>query len=86
MRLPIQTLKIDKYFIADVIENHLSRSLVISIIEIAHNLGLKVVAEGVESKEQKEFLTQNGCDYIQGYYYSKPLPEAELIQKLSGHT
>ncbi len=86
MRLPIQILKIDKYFIAEVIENHLSRSLIISIIEIAHNLGLKVVAEGVESKEQKDFLTKNGCDYIQGYYYSQPLAEADLIEKLSGDT
>jgi diguanylate cyclase (GGDEF)-like protein len=74
MRLPIQTVKIDKCFIDGVITNNISRSLIISIIEIAHNLGLKVVAEGVERKEQMDFLTGHGCDYIQGYYYSRPLP------------
>lgn len=82
MRLPIQTLKIDKSFIDGVISNSISRSLIISIIEIAHNLGLKVVAEGVESKDQMVFLTEHGCDYIQGYYFSKPLPEEDLVRKL----
>ena len=53
-----------------------------SIIDMAHFIGLKVVAEGVETKEHLDFLTEHGCDYIQGYYFSKPLPEDEFEKML----
>ena len=49
---------------------------------MAHFIGLKVVAEGVETKEHLDFLTEHGCDYIQGYYFSKPLPEDEFEKML----
>ena len=49
---------------------------------MAHQLDLKVVAEGVETSEQLEFLRQHGCDYIQGYYYFRPLPESEFVEML----
>lgn len=72
-RLPITTLKIDKLFIDDIIETQ--DSLVDHIIEIGHHMGLKVIAEGVEVAAQLNYLKLVGCDYIQGYYYSRPLTE-----------
>ena len=70
--LPIYVLKIDKSFIDDVTENIKSKCIVESIISLSHSLGIAVVAEGVESKEQVEYLKSVHCDTIQGYYYSKP--------------
>ncbi|MDD7794682.1 ABC transporter substrate binding protein [Clostridium sp. 'White wine YQ'] len=78
-------LKIDKVFIDEISENKNYRdgdsSIVGTIIKLAHQMGLKVVAEGVEVKEQYDYLTQNKCDYIQGYYISKPI-ELCKIQEL----
>ncbi len=71
--LPIDVLKLDRYFIADVPGNPKSENLVESVIALAQNLGLKIVAEGVEDEHQIAWLEEHGCDYIQGYYYSKPL-------------
>ena len=68
-------LKIDMSFIRKIGENPKTKSIVHSIIGMAHEIGIKTVAEGVETEEQVSFLRQSGCDYIQGYYYSKPLPE-----------
>jgi diguanylate cyclase (GGDEF)-like protein len=70
--LPIDKLKIDRSFIKDIpdIDNG---SLATTIIEIGKNFGLKIIAEGVETKEQEEFLIERNCDEAQGYYYSKPL-------------
>jgi diguanylate cyclase (GGDEF)-like protein/PAS domain S-box-containing protein len=82
LRLPIQILKIDKSFIERIIMNDMSRSLIISIIDIAHNLGMKVVAEGVENKEEMEFLMEYDCDYIQGYLISRPEPEDQILKRL----
>ncbi|AQM59676.1 putative bifunctional diguanylate cyclase/phosphodiesterase [Clostridium baratii] len=70
--LPVDVLKIDKSFIDDVTENIKSRCIVESIISLSHSLGITVVAEGVESKEQVAYLKSVYCDTIQGYYYSKP--------------
>lgn len=70
--LPVDVLKIDKSFIDDVIENIKSRCIVESIISLSHSLDIKVVAEGVENKEQVAYLKSVHCDIIQGYYYSKP--------------
>jgi EAL domain-containing protein (putative c-di-GMP-specific phosphodiesterase class I) len=72
-RLPINELKIDKSFVDDVDSNEDDRNIVRSIIGLGHNLHLKVVAEGVEQQTQFDFLKENGCDIIQGYFYSKPL-------------
>lgn len=81
-RLPISTLKIDKAFIDDILIDDTGKALTISIIEIAHQLGLNVIAEGVEVREQFEFLSQNNCDTIQGYYFSRPIVEEELLKLL----
>ena len=75
-------LKIDMSFIRKIGENPKTKSIVHSIIGMAHEIGIKTVAEGVETEEQVSFLRQSGCDYIQGYYYSKPLPEEEVVEFL----
>ena len=74
--LPLNVLKIDKSFI-DNIDHQQSMELVRSIIAIGKHMKLLTVAEGTESKEQVEMLKEMGCDYFQGYYFSRPLtPEA----------
>ncbi|MGM0502509.1 MAG: bifunctional diguanylate cyclase/phosphodiesterase [Bacillota bacterium] len=79
----IDILKIDKSFIDNFIENNDDRAIVTTIINISHNLGLQVVAEGVENKEQANELKERlNCDIIQGYYYSKPLPLEKIIKNM----
>lgn len=81
-RFPISELKIDRSFLLDVSSGHEDRSIVKAIITLAHSLNQQVVAEGVEDNTQLEFLQQNGCDVIQGYYFSKPLEAGKLIEYL----
>lgn len=76
----IDTLKIDKLFISDIQKNKNTESIITAIIAIARALSMKTIAEGVETKEQLDFLKEKGCEAFQGYYYSKPLPADELIQ------
>lgn len=75
-------LKIDMGFVKKIGLSQKADGIVTSIIDMAHFIGLKVVAEGVETKEHLDFLTEHGCDYIQGYYFSKPLPEEEFEKLL----
>ena len=77
-RFPIDKLKIDIAFIREVTSNQQDAAIVRTIIELAHSLNLQVIAEGVETPEQLEFLAENGCDQVQGYLFSKPLPLEEL--------
>ena len=72
--LPIDELKIDRSFIANVTTDPRSAAIVRSTIELAHALGLKVVAEGIENKHALDALTAFGCDYAQGYHFSRPVP------------
>lgn len=81
-RFPLDTLKIDKSFVSKLGVYHDDSSLVEAIITIAHRLNLSVVAEGVESKKQLEFLKKEKCDAIQGYYITKPVPFLQLIDFL----
>ncbi|MGL5151261.1 MAG: EAL domain-containing protein [Clostridium sp.] len=76
--LPIDVLKIDKSFIDDVCNDRKSEFIIEKIIELSHNFNLKVVAEGVETIDQLEYLKKNGCDIVQGYYYSKPIRYEEI--------
>lgn len=76
---PINTLKIDRSFIKEISQNKEDQDIATMIIFMAHKLGLKVIGEGVETSEQAKFLTDNGCDMLQGYYYSHPLSEDELL-------
>ena len=77
-QLPVKELKIDKSFVLDLASNKEDEILVRSTIELGHNLGLKVTAEGVEDQRSLEILRGFGCDLIQGFYISKPLPVADL--------
>ncbi len=77
----MDTLKIDQSFVRDLPDDKQDVVIVTTIIAMARNLGLKVLAEGVETKEQLQFLKEQGCDEVQGYYFSKPL-SAEEIQPL----
>lgn len=77
-QFPLDELKIDRNFIADLDQSEQGASLVKGIIALARSLGLKPVAEGVETREQFLFLTRNGAHVIQGYLFSKPVPAAEL--------
>jgi len=77
-RLPLNTLKIDRSFILDIPTATADMEIVQAIIVMAHTLHLQVVTEGVESLEQYEFLERSGCDYIQGYLLSRPVPLDEL--------
>jgi PAS domain S-box-containing protein len=72
-KLPVDTLKIDREFIKDINENLDSNTMVSAILSIAKNLDLKVVAEGVETLDQFEYLRKNNCDFIQGYLFSRPI-------------
>lgn len=75
---PIDTLKIDRSFIADMLKKKSSLALVKSVIGLAKNLKLKVIAEGVEQKEEATTLKTLGCDMAQGYYFAKPMPEIDI--------
>lgn len=80
--LPISTLKIDKSFIDDISSTGKSRTLTGSIVLLAHKMGLKVIAEGVETQEQVNYLCEHGCDMIQGYIIGKPVPDTEVSNSL----
>ena len=79
-RFPIDKLKIDRSFIADLTTRADDASIVRAIVSLAHGLRLKVVAEGVETLEQLKFLQSVGCDQYQGYHFSEPLPAAEFAE------
>jgi diguanylate cyclase (GGDEF)-like protein len=81
-KYPIDEIKIDKSFVDEITSDPHDKAIATTIIAIAHNLSLRVVAEGVETKEQLSVLAKNGCDILQGYYYSQPLPEREMTKLL----
>jgi diguanylate cyclase (GGDEF)-like protein/PAS domain S-box-containing protein len=81
-RLPIDTLKIDQSFVRDIPADSDDAAIAILIIAMAHNLKLSVVAEGVETQDQKSFLQSRSCDIMQGYLVSRPLPAAEITEFL----
>ncbi len=78
-QLPISTLKIDKIFIDNIMDVNKERIITGDIVAIGHKIGLAVVAEGVETREQVDYLLNYGCDKIQGYFYSKPITEEEVV-------
>ncbi len=77
-KLPLSKLKIDKSFVDDVPNDEDGMAIIRAIIALAKSLNLGLIAEGVETEVQKEFLLQNGCECVQGYIYSKPLPSQEM--------
>ena len=80
-RFPLNTLKIDKAFIDDIAKSSVDRHMAAAIISIAHNLGLKVVAEGVEDEQQLSILRRYDCEMLQGFLYSRPI-NADRFEKL----
>ena len=77
-RLPVRELKIDRSFVSNMATDPNDKAIVLATIDLGHNLGLRVVAEGVEDEDTLRELTCRGCDLVQGYLFSKPLPPAEL--------
>ena len=84
-RFPIDALKIDRSFIRGLPGDVHDAAIVEAIVVMGHALELDVVAEGVETVEQREFLRRRGCDETQGYLFSKPLPAAEFAALLRQH-
>jgi EAL domain-containing protein (putative c-di-GMP-specific phosphodiesterase class I) len=81
-RFPIDALKIDRSFVSDITSDLDDATIIRAVIGMAHNLGLRVVAEGVENEAQLSFLVANGCDEMQGFYYSPPLAGDESLALL----
>ena len=79
-RFPLDALKIDRAFVEDLPDRFEDVAIVKAVIQLAHGLNLRVVAEGVETAEQLEFLRANRCHEVQGYYFSYPLPAAEFAE------
>jgi len=84
-KMPIDVIKIDKSFVFGMLENHADYQIIMSTIAMVKNLDLTVIAEGVETAAQLRSLTENNCDLIQGYYFSKPIPEIELNEFIKNH-
>jgi EAL domain-containing protein (putative c-di-GMP-specific phosphodiesterase class I) len=80
---PIQKVKIDRSFISDLENDDDSKSIARAIIQMSHSLGLNVLAEGVETQAQLQYLHDEECDYVQGYYTGRPMPATEFIRKFT---
>ena len=80
---PVDLVKIDRSFVAQIVEDSESLGIVKSIISLGRNLDMRVVAEGVETEQQAQLLRHLGCDYLQGYHFSKPVPAAAVPQLLN---
>lgn len=81
-RFPVDVLKIDRSFVRDIPGDRDDAAIAEAIITMAHSLGMQVVAEGVETEQQLDFLRAHRCDVLQGFYFSKPLPADEIEQSL----
>ncbi|WP_041638625.1 putative bifunctional diguanylate cyclase/phosphodiesterase [Anoxybacillus flavithermus] len=88
-KLPVDIIKIDRSFVQDMVKHSYDLSIVRAVIQVAHSLQMKVVAEGVETEEQLAILKREGCDRAQGYYFSKPLAAEQfeqLVQQKKGRS
>ena len=81
--LPVSTLKIDKAFIDMILVDGTQKAIIETIVDMAHNMEMNVVAEGVETKTQIDYLARCGCDSLQGYIISHPVPEDEALRFLA---
>jgi diguanylate cyclase (GGDEF)-like protein/PAS domain S-box-containing protein len=85
-RFPVDCLKIDRSFVQDLPDDNDSATIARAIVALAHSMGLAVVAEGVETQEQREFLIDCGCDELQGFLFAKPMPAAQLLEFVGART
>ncbi|MDP2283902.1 MAG: EAL domain-containing protein, partial [Pseudohongiella sp.] len=83
--LPIHRLKIDQSFVKDIPEERNDCAIATAIIVLGHELGMKVIAEGIETQAQADFVRAAGCDELQGYLFSKPMSATALINQLRQH-
>ena len=83
-RLPVNKLKIDRSFVMDLPDDEEDKAITRTIISMALTLGLEVIAEGVETLEQEQFLLESGCYEVQGYYYSRPVPAEQALEFIKG--
>jgi len=85
-KLPLNKLKIDQSFVRDIPKDEDDVAITKAIIALGKSLKLKLIAEGVETQEQKDFMIENGCEYMQGYFFSRPLPAQEITELLKEYT
>ena len=81
--LPVNEVKIDRSFVTEMDSREQDACIVRSVIDLGHNLGLQVVAEGVEEQTTVELLADLGCDYVQGFHFTRPLPPVEFAAWLA---
>src|SRR5207253_5957219 len=81
--LPVDELKVDRVFVKSMAANQADARVVRSVIDLGHNLGMRVVAEGVEDRASLDLLTSWGCDLAQGYYFSRPLPATDFMDRMA---
>jgi EAL domain-containing protein (putative c-di-GMP-specific phosphodiesterase class I) len=84
LTLPIDELKLDRTFIQDFDKDQKRQNVIQNIINLAHGMNIRVVAEGVESESEDALLKSYGCNVIQGYYHAMPMPLDEMIEKSTG--
>jgi len=80
-KFPVDGIKIPKQFVSNVETDKRCRSIIRALIHVSHDIGLQVIAEGVEQESQRDFLARGGCDFVQGFLYSKPM-EVEKLERL----
>jgi EAL domain-containing protein (putative c-di-GMP-specific phosphodiesterase class I)/GGDEF domain-containing protein len=85
-QFPIDVIKIDKFFMRQIIQNNSAKEIVKATIQLAKQLGYKVIAEGIEEEEVMKLMRTYQCDYAQGYYFSKPLNDTKIIEWIHQHT
>jgi EAL domain-containing protein (putative c-di-GMP-specific phosphodiesterase class I) len=79
LNLPFKMIKIDKYIVWAAFSDKRAETALAATIRMIKSIGMTVLAEGVETSEQAEWLTASGCDYLQGFYYSRPIPKKEFL-------
>jgi EAL domain-containing protein (putative c-di-GMP-specific phosphodiesterase class I) len=83
--MPVNIVKLDKHLTDEYFKNSKAQAIVKTVIEMAHSMDIDIVAEGIETEEQLNTMKELGVDYIQGYYFARPLPEHEYLKFIQNH-